>query len=219
MKTLTPYGVYYYLDKLEKLRVKLGEAAKRFLYSPPKLPELSDIAKLKDFEDFSEIGEWAEKWYEKTKLTGISAEECRKLYFETKDVIERFTEKILDYMLISPNLELLDPEKVRKGAEGFFSSEVVNTLKEAKAITDFNQACKAILVGMPTAAVLYLCKVLRKLGTANKGMERRVLEENFKQAEAERFFLEVVKEVSEGHAHHRSAPGGIITNSEFSRKK
>ncbi len=212
MKTITPYGVYFYLNKLERLRLKLGEAAKKFLYSPPKIhQELIDLSELKEIEDFHDIGKWAENWYERIKLNGLTSDECKKLYFETKDTAKKFTERVLKYILISPKLEILDPEKIKSGAHGFFDQEKIEILRRSNCLSDFNQACKAILVNMPSAAVLYLCKVLRKLGMAKEEVEKRLLVESFKQSEVEEFFLDVVRSISEGHAHYRSASKGLIT--------
>jgi len=174
---LKPYGVYYYLDKLKSLKDKTEHASRSLFYAAPNVSdELEELTHLKNFLEFEEIGKWAREWLDYIQSHGLPIQACRSLYEQSVSMFNKFLETLdKEYILIHHKLEILDSKKVRKGAEAFFDEETIEWLKNIKGLTEFHNACRALLVGLPTAAGFYLLRlcerVLRELYKKETGKD------------------------------------------------
>jgi len=162
-RVLTPYGVYYYLRQLDQLKSKLEPATRALLYIQPQdLRELGELVGLKEVERFEDIGTWAEKWTNYIRKSGLNQQDCRKLYEQTIVNFNKFVDLIMTCVLITPRLEVLNINRVREDSKSFFNDETLKWLEELGGLAEFNQACRAILVNLPTAAGFYLLRICER---------------------------------------------------------
>jgi len=164
-KLLTPYGVYYYLHQLDRLKSKLEPAVQALLYFPPQnLSELGELMGLKDVEKFEEIGSWAEEWVKYLQDIGrLDQQTCRRLYEEVIGKINEFIGLLENCELITPKLEILDIKKIRECSKAFFNEETLKWLSDVGGLAEFDQACVAIRSNLPTAAGFYLLRICERV--------------------------------------------------------
>ena len=176
-KVLTPYGIYYYLRILDEVKNKLEESMQRVFYVPPSiLQDLSKIAELKEVKNLEEIGKWADEWVRYVRDLGyLDRQSCKSLLEQTVVYKNKFVDMVMKLVLITPNLQVLDIDKVRKGASAFFSKSTLKWLKDIGGLVEFNHACISLLANLPTAAGFYLLRlcerVLRELYRKETGKD------------------------------------------------
>jgi len=163
-KVLTPYGIYYYFHLLDQLKIKLEQATRALIYvAPPDLSELVKLSGLKDVEKFEEFGVWAERWVTHIRNSGLDFQACRKLYEQVIVKTNEFQKLIMDCVLITPKLEILDVNKVQNGANAFLTEDTLKWLEELGGLSEFTEACRAILANLPTAAGFYLLRLCERI--------------------------------------------------------
>ena len=218
-KVLTPYGVYYYLNLLASIKNKTEFASRQIIYIAPNVTdELKELITLKNVLGFEEIGKWAEEWLSFIRCHGLpSMEVCRKLYEQSVAMFNKFCEILEgEYTLVYSKLEILNPESLRKGAEGFFDKETIEWLKNIGGLTEFDYARWALLAGLPTASGFYLLRlcerILRELYKKESGKDVKKLtwgkildelEDYYKDKERPRVLhvIKYLKDVRDSIAH------------------
>jgi len=151
-KVLLPYGIFYYGLMLESLKTKLQQATFSLAYIPPDVKEeLSILSDLRDATKFEDIGEEANLWLERIAKQGLPYQSARELYETCIRWETKFIDNITKLLLITPKVEVLDLEKLKKGLNAFLSD------KEIKWLSKLEKRCMSemitsLIVGIPTAA-------------------------------------------------------------------
>jgi len=119
---------------------------------------LRKLFRFKNIDGFEALGEWANEWYRKISSGNFSLDALRILDFDLDMTISSIINMLSKYEIFLPKLEILDPEKVRKGVHGLLSIDEIDWLTKLE-LEGINEACRALIFDCPTAAEMLLARV------------------------------------------------------------
>jgi hypothetical protein len=162
---LTPYGIWYYGDFFDRLVGKLENALKPIFYSPPDVKsELETLSKFKSIEGFEDIGKEIEEWKNWVTSQYLDASSCRRLYEASIHWRETFRERVNEFFLIKPKLQMLNAKVIIKTMRDLpEDAEVKEWLQEESGrVAEFREGCRALLSGLSTAAGFYFIRLCER---------------------------------------------------------
>jgi hypothetical protein len=158
---LTPYGIWYYGMFLDNLVAKLDTSLRGIVFFPPDVKkELEVLSGLKFVRDFEDIGDEVERW----KLMPLDLNSCRTLFQRSIVWRDNFMQRVNRLLLIKPKLQTLQVDSFIKSAEELTDDiKIRDWLQEDPArATEFREACKSLLIGLPTGAGFYLVRLCER---------------------------------------------------------
>jgi HEPN domain-containing protein len=162
---LNPYGIWYYGESFNRLVEKLETALKALLYVAPNIiHELEALSKLMSVESFEDVGKEIMEWRNRVVHGYLDVNSCRKLYEASVRWRNTFIERIKGFYLVKLKLRMLSFEKVAKDMIDLPEDDKVKKWlqEEDGRITEFREACQALLFGLSTAAGFYFVRLCER---------------------------------------------------------